>query len=138
MVILSDNKIPGSEARRSSVWLRIFLAVLASLSALYSVPTVAAGMAKVFSVFVGEGFDGWCVLGIAEAIAGLTGMAGAWFNFGRRANAWTLIFIVVQLPIPVLIEANQCDVESICRSTDWMRLPSSFFAWRFPATLHKV
>jgi hypothetical protein len=107
--------------------------VFASLLTVWSVLAAAAALFAELRVVVGgEAIDGWTVLGVAQILFGFIGMAGAWFCLGRRTYRWATLFLVMQLPISIVIEANRCDVAPFCRVTDWMRLPQPFFAWRIP------
>jgi hypothetical protein len=63
----------------------------------------------------------WVWLSIAEVCFGLVGILGLWATFAQRRYAIGLLFGLLTFVLPIVIEANRCDVEGwFCRSTQWL------------------
>jgi hypothetical protein len=113
-------------------WLTAIMVLAATLVTLWSMAIVGgSGLQYVFSVFGYYGhLDGWTVLWTVAVVLGVGGVAGSWLSLGRRAYRWMALFLLIQLPMPFLIEANRCDVMPMCEATRWALLPRWFLTWR--------
>ncbi|HEY2659296.1 MAG TPA: hypothetical protein VGI79_06205 [Caulobacteraceae bacterium] len=108
----------------------MILTVLAVLLTVWSVSAVAAGVYYLGYIFTRtDKVDVWTVLYASEVICAVTGIVGVWVTLRHRAYVWTLLFLLVQIPIPFLIGANRCDVLPYCKTVRWATLPHSFFDW---------
>lgn len=108
---------------------RLLLIVFAALLTLWSLAAVLGG-GEYLLYLVGRGdiVDGWALLSLLEVLAAIIGVLGAWLAIRRRAHRWAVLFLALQLPAPMVIEANRCDLLP-CRLA-WAQLPRSFFEWR--------
>ncbi|HEY3812835.1 MAG TPA: hypothetical protein VGL66_06385 [Caulobacteraceae bacterium] len=73
--------------------------------------------------------DVWAVLDLADIAISLAAAFAAWRSLQRRAYAWVVVFLLLQLVAPVVIEANRCDVERVCRNLSWALLPRALTTW---------
>jgi len=53
----------------------------------------------------GGPFDEWLAIPVAEIVLAMTGAVGMWFAFSRKKPLAYLGFALVQLPLPLFIEA---------------------------------
>ncbi len=123
----------ASDPRRASPWRRRLLVFAAVVVTLWSLIAVDLGPQFLLAGLMGDRFiDGWYVLLSAEVVAGVAGMVGVWFCLGRRAYRGAVLFLLLQLPMPFVVEANRCDTEIACRDLAWLRLPSAVLQWAPP------
>jgi hypothetical protein len=128
---------PDGPRQRPSLGARILGLALGFIAVVFTVASllrVADGVTAVLQL-IGDkrSFDGWVLLILVVGLLALVGIIGTWRNLRRRAYVWTLFFLLLQMPGPFVIEANQCDVMPTCEWEAWALLPPAFFEWRLKA-----
>lgn len=87
------------------VWIAVG-AIFAAVFSLFSLARIAdSGSYLWYAATHGVPIDGWLALSILEVTLAMMGVAGMWAALAKRHLIGFVGFLLMQIPIPVLIES---------------------------------